>query len=56
MKNPEILEKKCMTTTTFQLPTKLLIQIKTMCLLTGKSMGEFIRISVRDKISTLKEK
>jgi len=56
MKNIEIVEKKCMTTTTFQLPVKLLIQLKTMCMLTNKSMGEFIRISIRDKISTLKEK
>ncbi len=41
--------------TTFQLPDSLHTQLKTMCVLTEKSMGEFIRISIRDKIKTLKE-
>ena len=40
--------------TTFQLPKSLHLQLKTMCLLTEKKMGEFIRIAIRDKISDLK--
>ncbi len=43
-------------TTTFQLPCTLHTQLRTMCLLTDKSMGEFIRIAIRDKIKCLKEK
>lgn len=42
-------------TTTFQLPNALHTQLRTMCLLTNTSMGEFIRISIRDKIKILKE-
>jgi hypothetical protein len=41
-------------TTTFQLSDHLHTQIKTMCLLTKKSMGEFIRLSLMEKINNLK--
>lgn len=40
--------------TTFQLTSHLHTQLKIMCVLTGKSMGEFIRIAVLDKIKDLK--
>lgn len=42
--------------TSFQLPNALHSQLKMMCVLTNTSMGEFIRISIRDKIKELKEK
>ncbi len=42
--------------TSFQLPETLLTQLRMMCLLTDKSMGEFIRIAIREKITQLKEK
>ncbi len=45
-----------MTTTTFQLPKSLHVQLKTMCVLTNKSLGEFVRIAIRDKIKELKQK
>lgn len=48
-------EKKCHTTTTFQLSHALHTQMKMMCILTQKSMGEFIRISILDKIKNIKE-
>jgi len=41
-------------TTTFQLTTHLHTQMKLMCTLTRKSMGEFIRISVIEKINELR--
>jgi hypothetical protein len=47
--------KKIMRLTSFQLTDTLHVQLKTMCVLTGKSMGEFIRISIRDKIKSIKE-
>ena len=49
-------EKKIMIATTFQLTNALHTQLKMMCLLTKKSMGEFIRIAIRDKIKELKDK
>ena len=42
-------------TTTFQLTHNLQTQLKMMCVLTGVSMGEFIRIAIRDKIIELKK-
>lgn len=42
------------TLTTFQLTCHLHTQMKIMCVLTGKSMGEFIRIAIIDKIKDLK--
>lgn len=47
---------KIMTTTTFVLPITLHRELKTMCLLTGVSMGKFIRTSIRDKIKEVKGK
>lgn len=47
---------KVMTTTTFQIPFTLHDQLKMMCVLTHVSLGEFIRIAIRDKIKQLKEK
>lgn len=41
-------------TTTFQLTKSMHNQLKMMCMLTHTSMGEFIRISIRDKIKELK--
>lgn len=49
-------EQKTVCTTTFQLPFSLLTELRMMCLLTDKSQGEFIRISIRDKILQLKKK
>lgn len=40
--------------TSFQLPLEFHRRLKLMCHLTGKTMGEFIRISLRDKIDSLK--
>ncbi len=48
--------QKIIRLTSFQLPSTLLTQLRMMCLLTDKSMGEFIRIAIREKISQLKEK
>ncbi len=45
-----------MTTTTFVLPKSLHVQLKTMCVLTNKSLGEFVRIAIRDKIKELQGK
>jgi predicted component of type VI protein secretion system len=42
------------TTTTFQISRHLHTQLKMMCMLTHKSMGEFIRMAVLDKINQLK--
>lgn len=41
-------------TTTFQLSSHLHTQLKIMCTLTNKSMGEFIRMAILDKIKELK--
>ena len=49
-------EQKNVRATTFQLPFSLLTELRMMCLLTEKSQGEFIRISIRDKIKELKKK
>lgn len=49
-------EKQKMHLTTFQLTKSLHVQLKTMCVLTDKTMGEFIRIAIRDKIDSLKNK
>ena len=40
--------------TTFQISTHLHDQLKMMCLLTHKSMGEFIRLAIADKIHHIK--
>lgn len=40
--------------TTFQLSNHLHVQLKLMCTLTQKSMGEFIRIAIIDKINQIK--
>jgi hypothetical protein len=42
------------TTTTFQMSNHLHTQLKMMCILTKKSMGEFIRLAIIDKIKELK--
>jgi hypothetical protein len=49
-------EKKACRTTTFQLSNHLHSQLKMMCVLTGKSMGEFIRIALVEKIKQIKVK
>lgn len=41
-------------TTTFQISHHMHTQLKTMCMLTKKSMGEFIRICIAEKIKQLK--
>lgn len=41
-------------TTTFQLNFNLHNQLKLMCVLTNKSMGEFIRLAIIDKINHVK--
>jgi hypothetical protein len=41
-------------TTTFQITNQLHTQLRTMCLLTNKSMGEFIRLAIIDKINQTK--
>lgn len=41
-------------TTTFQLSHHLHTQLKMMCTLTKKSMGEFIRLAIIDKIKEIK--
>ena len=41
-------------TTTFQISRHLHTQLKMMCILTHKSMGEFIRLAVVDKINHIK--
>jgi hypothetical protein len=45
---------KSVALTSFQLSISLLTELRMMCLLTNKSQGEFIRISIRDKIKELK--
>lgn len=47
--------EKIVCLTSFQLPLSLRVQLKMMCVLTNKSMGEFIRIAIRDKIIELKK-
>jgi hypothetical protein len=47
-------QNKTFKTTTFVLPCNLHTELKMMCLLTEKSMGEFIRIAISDKIKYLK--
>jgi len=42
-------------TTTFQISNSLYVKLKTMCLLTNISMGEFIRLAIADKIKKIKE-
>lgn len=44
------------TTTTFQLTKGLHTQLKLMCHLTNKSMGEFIRLAIIEKIQQVKVK
>ncbi len=41
-------------TTTFQISHALHVQLKMMCTLTQKSMGEFIRLAIIDKIKDVK--
>ena len=40
--------------TTIILPDKLTIDLKIMCVLTHRTMSDFIRIAVQDKIKQLK--
>jgi len=47
-------ETKHHRTTTFQISNHLHTQLKTYCVLTQKSMGEFIRVAIIDKIKELK--
>lgn len=47
-------DKKQHLTTTFQISHHLHTELKVMCVLTGKTMGEFIRIAVLDKINQLR--
>lgn len=42
-------------TTTFQISNHLYTQMKTMCLLTRQSMGEFIRLAIADRVKKIKE-
>ena len=42
-------------TTTFQMTHALHTNLKMMCLLSKKTMGQFIRIAIIDKIKQLKE-
>lgn len=42
-------------TTTFQISQHLHTQLKMMCTLTQKSMGEFIRLAIIEKIKQVKE-
>ncbi len=54
MMEPMENEDKTHRTTTFQISNHLHTQLRLMCILTKKSMGEFIRISIIDKINQLK--
>jgi hypothetical protein len=47
-------ERKTHCTTTFQISNHLHTQLKMMCVLTKKSMGEIIRLAIKDKIRELK--
>lgn len=49
-------EQKHHKMTTFQLSQHLHTQLKMMSVLTQKSMGEFIRLAIIDKINQIKEK
>lgn len=42
-------------TTTFQISQSLHTQLRIMCTLTNKSMGEFIRMAIIEKIRQVKE-
>lgn len=42
--------------TTFQITEEQYTQLRMMCVLTNKRMGEFIRIAINDKIKELKGK
>ena len=48
-------ESTVLRTTTFQLPCSLHTQMRVMCVLTEKGMGEFIRIAITEKIAKLQE-
>lgn len=56
VKMSEMPGKSTHRTTTFQLSNHLHTQLSLMCTLTKKSMGEFIRIALIDKINELKNK
>lgn len=47
-------EKNAHRTTTFQISNALHTQLRIMCALTNKSMGEFIRLAIVDKINQVK--
>ena len=49
------MQNKAVRTTTFQLPIALHSQLRQFCVLTETSMGEFIRIAIRDKIRELRK-
>lgn len=46
---------KVFTVTSFQLPIVLRDQLKVICALCNKGMGEFIRISIQDKINHISQ-
>ena len=46
--------EKAHRTTTFQISQHLHTQLRLMCTLTNKSMGEFIRLAIIDKINQVK--
>ena len=41
--------------TSIRLPPDLIVEVKILCVLTGKTMGDFIRIALQDKVRELKE-
>ena len=47
--------EKAHVTTTFQISKHLHAELKLMCLLSNKTMGEFIRICIIEKINQLKK-
>jgi hypothetical protein len=48
-------DQNTLRTTTFQLSKHLHTQLRIMCVLTEKNMGEFIRIAISEKINHLKK-
>lgn len=47
-------KEKTHMTTTFQISYNLHTQLKMMCLLSHKSMGDFIRLAIIEKINQVK--
>ena len=50
-----IVENKCKRTS-LVIPEKMHTELKIMCVLTQKKMGDFIRIAISDKMNELKDK